>query len=92
MSIHDTQFCTNSSHYTMASTKFILPLLFIVFVIVPHFHVRTKAAYWPSFNGFPTSSIDKSYFTHIYHAFVQPNPITYTLDIIPFHQVKVAEL
>ncbi|KAL5722917.1 chitinase [Ranunculus cassubicifolius] len=42
-----------------------------------------KAAYWPSFNGFPVSSIDTSYFTHIYYAFLLPDTVTYKLVITP---------
>ncbi|KAK1407908.1 hypothetical protein QVD17_39535 [Tagetes erecta] len=40
-----------------------------------------RAAYWPSFTGYPASSIDTSYFSHIYYAFVLPSPTTYALDI-----------
>lgn len=50
-----------------------------------------KAAYWPSFNGFPASSIDTSYFTHIYFAFILPNRATYKLDVTQFHLEKFPE-
>ncbi|KAF9617595.1 hypothetical protein IFM89_037658 [Coptis chinensis] len=40
-----------------------------------------KGAYWPSFTGFPVSSIDTSYFTHLYYAFLLPDPITSKLNI-----------
>lgn len=48
-----------------------------------------KAAYWPSTSGFPASSIDTSYFTHIYYAFVLPEPTTYKLNITPFDQQNI---
>ncbi|CAL5355217.1 unnamed protein product [Camellia sinensis] len=50
-----------------------------------------KAAYWPSGNGFPASSIDTSYFTHIYYAFLLPEPATYKLNITTFDQEKLPE-
>ncbi|XP_071704103.1 class V chitinase CHIT5a-like [Rutidosis leptorrhynchoides] len=40
-----------------------------------------RAAYWPSFTGYPSSSINTSYFSHIYYAFVLPSATNYTLDI-----------
>ncbi|KAM7513327.1 hypothetical protein LguiB_012202 [Lonicera macranthoides] len=50
-----------------------------------------KAAYWPSFNGFPASSIDTSYFTHIYFAFILPKRASYELDVTQFHLQKFPE-
>lgn len=50
-----------------------------------------KAAYWPSFDGFPASSINTSYFTHIYYAFLLPEPETYRLNLTSFDQVKIPE-
>ncbi|KAA8521670.1 hypothetical protein F0562_012340 [Nyssa sinensis] len=50
-----------------------------------------KAAYWPSFDEFPASSINTSYFTHIYYAFLLPTPSNYKLNITPFDQEKLAE-
>ncbi|CAK9183167.1 unnamed protein product [Ilex paraguariensis] len=50
-----------------------------------------KAAYWPSFTGFPASSIDTLYFTHIYYAFLLPDPNTYKLNITPLDQEKLIE-
>lgn len=52
-------------------------------------HRHIKAAYWPSFDGFPASSIDTSYFTHIYYAFLQIDPNTYVLNITPLDQQQI---
>ncbi|KAF5748137.1 hypothetical protein HS088_TW04G00087 [Tripterygium wilfordii] len=35
-------------------------------------HRGVRAAYWASFTGFPASSIETSYFTHIYYASYYP--------------------
>ncbi|XP_068649214.1 class V chitinase CHIT5-like [Aristolochia californica] len=42
-----------------------------------------KAAYWPAWlnSTFPPSAIDTSYFTHLYYAFLQPDPATFGLLI-----------
>ncbi|KAK9080019.1 hypothetical protein SSX86_001694 [Deinandra increscens subsp. villosa] len=50
-----------------------------------------RAAYWPSFTGYPASSIDTSYFSHIYYAFVLPSPTTYALDITSDDVEKLLE-
>ncbi|KAL8216323.1 hypothetical protein R6Q57_023160 [Mikania cordata] len=50
-----------------------------------------RAAYWPSFTGYPASSIDTSYFSHIYYAFVLPSPTTYALDITSYDVEKLLE-
>ncbi|KAK2995746.1 hypothetical protein RJ640_025790 [Escallonia rubra] len=50
-----------------------------------------KAAYWPSFTGYPASFIDTSYFSHIYFAFILPSPTTYELNVTSFHQEKISE-
>ncbi|CAI9264855.1 unnamed protein product [Lactuca saligna] len=50
-----------------------------------------RAAYWPSFTGYPASSIDTSYFSHIYYAFVLPSPTTYALDIMSDDVEKLLE-
>ncbi|XVF48292.1 hypothetical protein PTKIN_Ptkin03bG0178700 [Pterospermum kingtungense] len=50
-----------------------------------------KAAYWPSFESFPASSIDTSFFTHIYYAFLLPEPHTFKLNITPTDQQKLPE-
>ncbi|KAK9098357.1 hypothetical protein Syun_025402 [Stephania yunnanensis] len=42
-----------------------------------------KGAYWPSFNNFPIFSINTSLFTHIFYAFLLPDPITYQLSLTP---------
>ncbi|KAF5461362.1 hypothetical protein F2P56_017467 [Juglans regia] len=61
----------------------------------PYHHPRSslviKAAYWPSFDAFPASAIDTSYFTHLYYAFLLPDPITYKLNVTQFDQVKIPE-
>lgn len=51
-----------------------------------------KGAYWPSFNNFPASSIDTSYFTHIYYAFLLPEPATFKLNVTQFDLAKMSEL
>ncbi|XP_022731617.1 chitinase-like protein 3 [Durio zibethinus] len=50
-----------------------------------------KAAYWPSFDSFPASSIDTSFFTHIYYAFLLPEPNTFKLNITLLDQQKLFE-
>ncbi|MFS7996774.1 putative chitinase [Helianthus anomalus] len=50
-----------------------------------------RAAYWPSFTGYPASSIDTSYFSHIYYAFVLPSPTTYALDVTSDDVEKLLE-
>lgn len=50
-----------------------------------------QAAYWPSFDAFPASSIDTSHFTHIYYAFLLPEPDTYRLNLTSFDQTKIPE-
>ncbi|KAM7277352.1 hypothetical protein ACFE04_019218 [Oxalis oulophora] len=50
-----------------------------------------KAAYWPTFTGFPASSIDSTYFTHIYYAFLLLEPSTYKLSVTTFDQGKLLE-
>ncbi|XP_015884758.3 class V chitinase CHIT5a [Ziziphus jujuba] len=57
----------------------------------PYFPKGIQAAYWPSFDGFPASSIDTSYFTHIYYAFLLPEPDTYRLNLTSFDQIKIPE-
>lgn len=51
-----------------------------------------RAAYWPSFESFPASSIDTSFFTHIYYAFLLPEPHTFKLNITQNDQQKLPEL
>ncbi|KAL4579312.1 hypothetical protein LXL04_015453 [Taraxacum kok-saghyz] len=51
--------------------------------IIPSKSQGVRAAYWPSFTGYPASAIDTSYFSHVYYAFVLPSPTTYTLEITP---------
>ncbi|KAJ0029967.1 hypothetical protein Pint_12484 [Pistacia integerrima] len=51
-----------------------------------------KAAYWPSFDDFPASSIDTSYFTHIYYAFILPEPATFKLNVTQLDLTKIPEL
>lgn len=53
--------------------------------------IGVKAAYWPAFDGFPAILIDTSYFTHIYYAFLLPEPETFKLNITPFDQTKLSE-
>ncbi|GLT76125.1 hypothetical protein SLA2020_478030 [Shorea laevis] len=48
-----------------------------------------KATYWPSFDEVPASSIDTSSFTHIYHAFLFVDPISFKLNVTSFDQTKI---
>lgn len=50
-----------------------------------------KAAYWPSSDAFPASAIDTSYFTHLYYAFLLPDPTTYKLNVTQYDQIKIPE-
>ncbi|CAM8913254.1 unnamed protein product [Rhodiola kirilowii] len=54
--------------------------------------LSVRAAYWPSFDAFPAYSIDVSYFTHIYYAFLHPDPNTFQLVVTPLDQKKLPEL
>lgn len=51
----------------------------------PAFSSAIKAGYWPSwiYSTTPPSSIDLSYFTHIFYAFVEPSNTTFELVITP---------
>ncbi|XP_061375775.1 nod factor hydrolase protein 1-like [Gastrolobium bilobum] len=40
-----------------------------------------KGLYWLDNPVFPSSAIDTSLFTHVYYAFIEPNNVTYKLDI-----------
>ena len=40
-----------------------------------------KGGYWFEQSVLPASSINTSFFTHIYYAFVEPNNVTYELDV-----------
>lgn len=59
--------------------------------LVPYPSKWIKAAYWPSSDSFPVSSIDTSYFTHIYHAFLLLDPSTYKLNVTQFDQIKIPQ-
>ncbi|KAI3690989.1 hypothetical protein L2E82_49202 [Cichorium intybus] len=82
----------------MVSLKLAL-LLFLTIVNFPFDHAKfvsskpqgVRAAYWPSFTGYPASSIDPSYFSHIYYAFVLPSSTTYALDITSGDVEKLLE-
>ncbi|XP_062098324.1 class V chitinase CHIT5a-like [Humulus lupulus] len=50
-----------------------------------------RAAYWPSFGSFPASSVDTSYFSHIYYAFLLPDPETYKLNITSLDVTQIPE-
>lgn len=45
-----------------------------------------KGGYWPSYrnSSFPAAAIDFSYFTHVFYAFIQPDPNTYELNVTQF--------
>ncbi|KAG6770800.1 hypothetical protein POTOM_026495 [Populus tomentosa] len=55
----------------------------------PPDHKGIKGAYWPLFDGFEASSIDTSYFTNIFYAFLLPDPVTFKLNVTPFDQQKI---
>ncbi|XP_039116132.1 class V chitinase CHIT5-like [Dioscorea cayenensis subsp. rotundata] len=48
-----------------------------------------KAGFWPSwsFQTLPPSSINFSYFTHLFYAFIPLDPTTFQLSISPFHHL-----
>ncbi|KAM0939116.1 putative chitinase [Dioscorea sansibarensis] len=48
-----------------------------------------KAAFWPSwsFQTLLPSSINFSYFTHLFYAFIPLDPATFQLSISPFHHI-----
>ncbi|KAI4316386.1 hypothetical protein L6164_024370 [Bauhinia variegata] len=50
-----------------------------------------RGAYWPSFTDFPAASIDTKYFTHIYYAFLLPDPQSYKINITELDQTKIPE-
>ncbi|KAG9456265.1 hypothetical protein H6P81_000773 [Aristolochia fimbriata] len=50
-----------------------------------------KGAYWPSYNSFPIASVDTSYFTHVYYAFVLLNQTTYQVVISPSDEQKLPQ-
>ncbi|KAI3687141.1 hypothetical protein L1987_80832 [Smallanthus sonchifolius] len=86
----------------MAITSLFLLTLSLALASKPHVSVSSsiggllhdqgiRAAYWPSFTGYPASSINTSYFSHIYYAFVLPSPTTYALDITPDDVEKLLE-
>ncbi|KAB2609290.1 chitinase-3-like protein 2 [Pyrus ussuriensis x Pyrus communis] len=59
-----------------------------------HFYPSGKgirAAYFPSPSSFSPSSIDTQCFTHIYYAFLQPEPSTYKLYVTQFDQARIPE-
>ncbi|PON99203.1 1,4-alpha-glucan-branching enzyme [Trema orientale] len=64
----------------------------------PYYSVRrrprrgVRAAYWPSFGSFAASAIDTSYFTHIYYAFLLPEPETYRLNITSNDLARIPEI
>lgn len=47
----------------------------------PFFNHGVRSAYWPAGGDFLPSSINTNYFTHIFYAFIQPDPISFNLII-----------
>lgn len=82
----------------MAATGFkILPLIIFSIVCCTATDLNelgtVRAAYWPSFDDqFPATLINTSYFTHVYYAFLHPDPNTYNLVVTPLDQKKLPEL
>ncbi|ERN17223.1 hypothetical protein AMTR_s00044p00174560 [Amborella trichopoda] len=52
-----------------------------------------KAAYWPSSTDSyqPPLSIDTTYFTHLYYAFIEMDPLTFKLRVSPNESVLLSE-
>ncbi|WOK94030.1 hypothetical protein Cni_G02732 [Canna indica] len=75
----------------MASTKHIIVFLLITtfsssifpcFVDASHTPAAIRGGYWPTWtSSYPPSSIDLSFFTHVYYAFVQVDPSTFHLAL-----------
>ncbi|MED6161360.1 Class V chitinase CHIT5a [Stylosanthes scabra] len=57
----------------------------------PYYSGSVRAGYWPSGNSLSPSSIDTRYFTHIYYAFIEPEPNTFNLIITPSDQNFIPE-
>ncbi|XP_061363885.1 class V chitinase CHIT5-like [Gastrolobium bilobum] len=47
----------------------------------PPYNGGVKAAYWSSGDDFSPSSIETNYFTHIYYAFIEPDPESFNLNV-----------
>ncbi|CAJ2675053.1 unnamed protein product [Trifolium pratense] len=47
----------------------------------PFLNHGVRSAYWPAGGDFLPSSINTNYFTHIFYAFIQPDPISFNLII-----------
>ncbi|CAI0415296.1 unnamed protein product [Linum tenue] len=50
-----------------------------------------RAAYWESFSDFPPSAINTSHFTHVYYAFLLPEPTTYKLNITQSDEILLPQ-
>ncbi|KAL6212992.1 hypothetical protein ACLB2K_018207 [Fragaria x ananassa] len=76
-------------------TAFMSSVILILVILCPSIHAKPskgiRAAYWPSFNSFPASSIQTSLFTHIYYAFLLPDPATFKLTITSDDQTKLPD-
>ncbi|KAF7817288.1 Acidic mammalian chitinase [Senna tora] len=48
-----------------------------------------RAAYWPGGSDFSPSSINTNYFSHIYYAFLLPQPDSYNLDVTQSDQTQI---
>lgn len=76
-------------------TAFMSSVILILVILCPSIHAKPskgiRAAYWPSFNSFPASSIQASLFTHIYYAFLLPDPATFKLTITSDDQTKLPD-
>ncbi|WCJ30370.1 Class V chitinase CHIT5a [Euphorbia peplus] len=50
-----------------------------------------KAAYWPAFNGLDPSTINTTYLTHIYYAFLLIDGYTYKLIVTPSAETLIPQ-
>ncbi|XP_061363894.1 class V chitinase CHIT5-like [Gastrolobium bilobum] len=57
----------------------------------PHNGGGVRAAYWPSGNDLSPSSIETKYFTHIYYAFVEPEPESFNLKVTDSDKKSIPE-
>lgn len=87
----------------MALPSFITPVLLLImfhsfiestpspsyYYPTPSTNTAVRAAYWPSGSDFSPSSINTSYFSHIYYAFLNPSPDSYNLNVTESDQTQI---
>ncbi|XP_027332927.1 class V chitinase CHIT5-like [Abrus precatorius] len=90
---------SHSLMINMALQRQIITPLLVIFMILHSYALHepsnweyepsrgsVRAAYWPSGSDFSPSSIDTKYFTHIYYAFIEPDPLFFNLNVTEFHK------